>query len=238
MPVHLLDVLFLAQYYIYISDISNRYCLQKVLPEVGLTTLQSGCVACAYPGKSCCMLTLCWPLQLWIWYLCVDVHLYGVSQSEVLGWFYNPNTTPKRQRESSGLPARNWAGVALKGGYYTKGIDAAKGQRFLWLAEAKEDDKGSTEWNRNKVGSQISDVITKRLTIIRTKARGNIPVWVEVKYWVDSTTQTQHQKDKEREVVCLRRTGQELHWRGYYTKGIDAAKWQRFLWLAEAKKDN
>ena len=115
MPVHLLDVLFLAQYYIYISDISNRYCLQKVLPEVGLTTLQSGCVACAYPGKSCCMLTLCWPLQLWIWYLCVDVHLYGVSQSEVLGWFYNPNTTPKRQRESSGLPAWNWTGVALKG---------------------------------------------------------------------------------------------------------------------------
>ena len=30
------------------------------------------------------------------------------------------------------------------------------------------------EWNRNKVGSQISDVITKRLTIIRTNARGNI----------------------------------------------------------------
>ena len=41
--------------------------------------------------------------------------------------------------------------------------------------EDKEDDKGSTERNRNKVGSQISDVITKRLTIIRTKARGNIP---------------------------------------------------------------
>ena len=41
--------------------------------------------------------------------------------------------------------------------------------------EDKEDDKGSMEWNRNKVGSQISDVITKRLTIIRTKARGNIP---------------------------------------------------------------
>ena len=38
-----------------------------------------------------------------------------VSQSEVLGWFYNPNTTPKRQRESCGLPARNWTGVALKG---------------------------------------------------------------------------------------------------------------------------
>ena len=31
------------------------------------------------------------------------------------------------------------------------------------------------EWNRNKVGSCINDVITKRLTIIRTKARGNIP---------------------------------------------------------------
>ena len=30
------------------------------------------------------------------------------------------------------------------------------------------------EWNRNKVRSWISDVITKRLTIIRTKARGNI----------------------------------------------------------------
>ena len=41
--------------------------------------------------------------------------------------------------------------------------------------EDKEDDKGSMEWNRNKVGSRISDVITKRLTIIRTKARGNIP---------------------------------------------------------------
>ena len=40
--------------------------------------------------------------------------------------------------------------------------------------EDKEDDKGSTEQNRNKVGSWISDVITKRLTIIRTKARGNI----------------------------------------------------------------
>ena len=44
--------------------------------------------------------------------------------------------------------------------------------------EDKKDDKGSMEWNRNKVGSQISDVITKRLTIIltiiRTKARGNI----------------------------------------------------------------
>ena len=31
------------------------------------------------------------------------------------------------------------------------------------------------EWNRIKVGSRISDVITKRLTIIRTKARGSIP---------------------------------------------------------------
>ena len=41
--------------------------------------------------------------------------------------------------------------------------------------EDKEDDKGSMEWNRNKVGSRISDVITKRLTIIRTKAGGNIP---------------------------------------------------------------
>ena len=38
-----------------------------------------------------------------------------VSQSEVLGRFYNPNTTPKRQRESSGLPVQNWTGVALKG---------------------------------------------------------------------------------------------------------------------------
>ena len=28
------------------------------------------------------------------------------------------------------------------------------------------------EWNRNKVGSWINDVITKRLTIIRTMARG------------------------------------------------------------------
>ena len=65
-----------------------------------------------------------------------------------------------------------------------------------------------------------------------------VAVWVKVKYWVSSTTQTQHQKDKERVVVCLHGTGQELHWRGYYTKGIDAAKGQRFLWLAEAKKDN
>ena len=45
-------------------------------------------------------------------------------------------------------------------------------------------------------------------------------------------------KDKERVVVCLRGTGQELHRKGYYTKGIDAAKEQRFLWLAEAKKDD
>ena len=44
----------------------------------------------------------------------------------------------------------------------------------------KEDDKGSTEQNRNKVGSWINDVITKRLTIIRTKARGNIPGWKEI----------------------------------------------------------
>ena len=36
------------------------------------------------------------------------------------------------------------------------------------------------EWNRNKVGSRISDVITKRLTIIRTKARGNITGWKEI----------------------------------------------------------
>ena len=36
------------------------------------------------------------------------------------------------------------------------------------------------EWNRIKVGSRISDVITKRLTIIRTKARGNIPGWKEI----------------------------------------------------------
>ena len=64
------------------------------------------------------------------------------------------------------------------------------------------------------------------------------PLWVEVEYWVSSTTQIQHQKDKERVVVCLRGTGQELHWKGYYTKGIDAAKEQRFLWLAEAKKDD
>ena len=35
-------------------------------------------------------------------------------------------------------------------------------------------DKGSMEQSRNKVGSWISDVITKRLTIIRTKAGGNI----------------------------------------------------------------
>ena len=41
--------------------------------------------------------------------------------------------------------------------------------------EDKEDDKGSMEQNRNKFGSRISDVITNRLTIIRTKARGNIP---------------------------------------------------------------
>ena len=39
----------------------------------------------------------------------------AVSQSEVLGWFYNPNTTPKTQRMSSGLPVWNWTGVALKG---------------------------------------------------------------------------------------------------------------------------
>ena len=36
------------------------------------------------------------------------------------------------------------------------------------------------ERNRNKVGSWISDVITKRLTIIRTKARGNIMGWKEI----------------------------------------------------------
>ena len=36
------------------------------------------------------------------------------------------------------------------------------------------------EWNRNKVGSWISDVITKRLTIIRTKTRGNIPGQKEI----------------------------------------------------------
>ena len=46
--------------------------------------------------------------------------------------------------------------------------------------KGKEDDKGSMEWNRNKVGSCINDVITKRLTIIRTKARGNIPGWKEI----------------------------------------------------------
>ena len=46
--------------------------------------------------------------------------------------------------------------------------------------EDKKDDKGSTEQNRNKVGSWISDVITKRLTIIRTKARGNITGWKEI----------------------------------------------------------
>ena len=46
--------------------------------------------------------------------------------------------------------------------------------------EDKEDDKGSMEQNRNKAGSRISDVITKRLTIIRTKARGNIPGQKEI----------------------------------------------------------
>ena len=46
--------------------------------------------------------------------------------------------------------------------------------------EDKEDDKGSMKWNRNKVGSWINDVITKRLAIIRTKARGNIPGWKEI----------------------------------------------------------
>ena len=35
-------------------------------------------------------------------------------------------------------------------------------------------------------------------------------------------------KDKERVVVCLCGTGQELHWKGYYTKGIDAEKEQRW----------
>ena len=36
------------------------------------------------------------------------------------------------------------------------------------------------EWNKIKVGSQINDVITKRLTIIRTMTRGNIPGWKEI----------------------------------------------------------
>ena len=40
------------------------------------------------------------------------------------------------------MPAQNWTGVALKGVLH-QGIDAAKEQRFLWLAEAKKDD-----WNR------------------------------------------------------------------------------------------
>ena len=58
-----------------------------------------------------------------------------------------------------------------------------------------------------------------------------------MKYWVGSTTQTQHQKTKnELWFACaeLDRSCTE----GYYTKGIDAAKGQRFLWLAEAKKDD
>ena len=63
----------------------------------------------------------------------------GVSQSEVLGWFYNPNTTPKDKERV--VVCLHGTGQELHcRGYYTKGIDAAKGQRFLWLAEAKKDD--------------------------------------------------------------------------------------------------
>ena len=39
----------------------------------------------------------------------------GVSQSEVLGQLYNPNTTPKDKEISGGLPVQNWTRVALKG---------------------------------------------------------------------------------------------------------------------------
>ena len=36
------------------------------------------------------------------------------------------------------------------------------------------------EQNRSKHESQINDVITKRLAIIRTRSRGNIPGWKEI----------------------------------------------------------
>ena len=39
----------------------------------------------------------------------------AVSQSEVLGQFYNSNTRPKDKEMSGGLTVWNWTGVALKG---------------------------------------------------------------------------------------------------------------------------
>ena len=65
-----------------------------------------------------------------------------MSQSEVLGWFYNPNTTPKDKERVVVCLHGTGQELHLKG-YYTKGIDAAKEQRLLWLAEVKKDD-----WNK------------------------------------------------------------------------------------------
>ena len=59
-----------------------------------------------------------------------------------------------------------------------------------------------------------------------------------MKDWVGSTTQTQHQKTKNEWWFACMELDRSCTKRGYYTKGIDAAKEQRFLWLAEAKKDN
>ena len=69
----------------------------------------------------------------------VVVCLCGVSQREVLGWFYNSNTTPK-DKERVVVCLCGTGQELHQRGYYTEGIDAAKEQGFLWLAEVKKDD--------------------------------------------------------------------------------------------------
>ena len=59
-----------------------------------------------------------------------------------------------------------------------------------------------------------------------------------MKYWVGSTTQTQHQKTKNELWFACVVLDESCAKKGNYTKGTDAAREQRFLWLAEAKKDN
>ena len=74
------------------------------------------------------------------------------------------------------------------------------------------------EQNRNKVGSWISDVITKRLTIIRTKTRGNILGWKEIVARDKGEHSYYKQKSRAEQSIAQWRNnkGTRRLWRSFY----------------------
>ena len=88
------------------------------------------CVCWALVGQ------LWWPSRAWLWGI-LDRRDDRCESKWSSGSVLHPKHNTKRQRMSCGLPARNWTGVALKGVLH-QGDWCSKGQRFLWLAEAKK----------------------------------------------------------------------------------------------------